>query len=382
MERAGIGAAASYPSVIDRLGYRAPLDGIRAVAVLAVVGFHSGWAVFGGGNSGVWMFFVLSGFLITKLLLEEGERAGRISLGRFYVRRALRLGPPLLALLAVLGLVALVASDELRSSVWVELGLAAGYVTNVGPLFTGVDQYDERYLQHTWSLALEEQYYLVWPLFIAGFRLFAARTSRVVLAVLAVGAASVIARGVVNTSERLDMATLPIFNFDTFCLGIALAFAVSGAFLPERLAVLARPWVGVVALAALLVDVSVGGDVPVGLAFLRDTYVGVLSAVLIGHLLLAPGLDAGVGRLLARPAAVYIGKISYSLYLWHFPVFAFITRGRFPGVPVWLLAVLKLAAAFAFAAASYHAFERPLAAVRARWRTAASSGQNPVAPVA
>jgi peptidoglycan/LPS O-acetylase OafA/YrhL len=381
MVTASVAASASSASAIDHLGYRAPLDGLRAVAVLAVVGYHTGWAVFGGGNSGVWIFFVLSGFLITKLLLEEGRLSGAISLARFWVRRALRLGPPLLAVLAVVGLLAMIASDHLRASVWVEIGLAVGYVTNVAPLFTGVDGYGERYLEHTWSLALEEQFYVVWPLFVVGLRLFAARSTRVVAVVLAVGAASAVARGMVTASGNLDLATLPIFNLDPFCLGIALAFAVSGAFPPELVAFLRRRWVGVAALALLLVDVSVGGGVPSDLAFLRDPYVGVLSAVLIGHLLFAPAAEPTAARLLSRPRAVYLGKVSYSLYLWHFPAFAMITRERFPGLPFWLVGVLKVAVAFGLAVASYHLLERPIAAVRARWRTAGPRRADREAPV-
>src|SRR5665213_2577338 len=151
--------------------YWPSLDGVRGVAIAAVIAFHLGYL--GGGWVGVAIFFVLSGFLITSLLLSEEARSGKIGLGAFWARRARRLLPGLLFLLFVLGVYALVGGpgvvpSQLRSPAvatllsvanWQQVAAGHSYFTQ----FQAVNP-----LMHTWSLAVEEQYYLVWPLVFLG----------------------------------------------------------------------------------------------------------------------------------------------------------------------------------------------------------------------
>jgi peptidoglycan/LPS O-acetylase OafA/YrhL len=166
--------------MVARSRFRADVEGLRAVAVLAVVAYHAGLGWAGGGFVGVDVFYVVSGFLITGLLWEELEHTGRLRFGAFYARRARRLLPA-----AVLVLVATVAA----SSIWLsplrarvvtgDAAAAALYVANYRFAALGTDYLAERFaspLQHYWSLGVEEQFYLLWPLllvvvFLAGRRL-------------------------------------------------------------------------------------------------------------------------------------------------------------------------------------------------------------------
>ena len=202
----------------ERTSHVPALDGVRAVAVMLVLLFHLGVPGFGGGFLGVDVFFVLSGFLITSLLLAEMEKAGRVSLPAFWLRRARRLLPALvLVLLAVAAAAALDPSFIERSSLRGDLLSTTGYVANWH--FIGTSSYfaDNGFpspLQHTWSLAIEEQFYLVWPVILAivAWAIHAMRARKVAIggAALAVGAASAVALALLWTAghpERAYMGT-------------------------------------------------------------------------------------------------------------------------------------------------------------------------------
>src|SRR6266536_3033363 len=148
-----------------RLGYRPALDGVRGIAILAVFAVHTqhlfGWSLLQGGNAGVDIFFVLSGFLITSLLLEEWGRTGSISLRNFYWRRALRLVPGLMVLLTAVYftsdlLISSREAEQTRRAIPVAFVYASDFALAFSNLRLGA-------LQHTWSLAIEEHFYLVWP---------------------------------------------------------------------------------------------------------------------------------------------------------------------------------------------------------------------------
>ncbi|MGI8547896.1 MAG: acyltransferase family protein, partial [Gemmatimonadaceae bacterium] len=174
------------------LGYRPELDGLRAVAVLGVMVFHSGVALT-GGFLGVDMFFVLSGFLITALLMEEWQTGGSISLRAFYARRAIRLLPALLGVLAVLWLAVLFLGDRFKTSPAIMLsttGYTLGYMAN-WVMALHLDEWPTP-LGHFWSLAVEEQFYLIWPvLLVTALTLRAPRwlpIAALSVAILAIGA--------------------------------------------------------------------------------------------------------------------------------------------------------------------------------------------------
>ncbi len=150
-----------------RFGYQPGLDGLRALSVAAVFLYHAGFTWMRGGWVGVEVFFVVSGFLITSLLLDEHERSGRVALGEFWRRRARRLLPALAVMLATVATVTLaLGSAQQRGELRRDLPWALGYLANWGQIVGGVPYYasDPPLLRHLWTLAIEEQFYVVWPL--------------------------------------------------------------------------------------------------------------------------------------------------------------------------------------------------------------------------
>lgn len=338
------------------------LDGIRGLAVLSIMLFHSGATWFRGGGIGVDVFFVLSGFLITGLLLDERRGRGRIRLGGFYARRALRLLPALLVVLAALLLWSVVGDlgpqqvDETRRGVL----FTVVYAANLQVAFLG-ELPPFGLTNHMWSLSIEEQFYLVWPLVLVVLLHLGVRTSRLVVGVLLVAAASAVWRAALWSGpadvERVYYA--PDTRADALLIGCALALVASRRTLPRS------GWF------------AVGGGLFLAAQVRLDTHLdsfgyegGYLltalaaAAVLVG-VVGAP--DGPVARTLGRAPLVAVGRISYGLYLWHWPVFLILNGGRLD--LDWLpLQVVRFVVTFAAAAASYVLIERPALRLRSRFR--------------
>ncbi len=279
--------------------YRPELDGLRGIAILIVLGAHTGVPGFtdGGGGAGVTLFFVLSGYLITSLLLAEREKSGRVDLKAFYIRRALRLFPALAAVLLVVVVVLL-------------LGLAPSAAledTNYGVVIVGVVLYVANWvavagqsiglLGHTWSLAVEEQFYIVWPtLLILGMRFGRTRLALIVLLLI-----------FLDTPYRLFLdlhgGFMHVF-VGTDSRGDALLFGCVLALLQTRWHP-AVGWIGLVGVGALAA--SWPGDPGLGAQILF-----IPGAAILGTLAVA-----GCPTMLAWRPLAFIGRISYGLYLWH-----------------------------------------------------------------
>ena len=306
----------------------AALDGIRGIAALSVVVFHAQITGSAGGALGVDLFFVLSGFLITRLLIEEWSATGRLRIGRFWARRALRLWPPLAAML-VAGLLFVkdLSPDHTLHGYLHEAFSAATWSTNV---VAALDPARSLPLGHTWTLAMEEQFYLVWPLVLLALLrtrlrdhlpavlLGAAALSWVMLQVLWHDTAFLPAVYV-----RPDTRATPILT------GCALALLVHrGA---PRLRALAHPVVGVSGIALLVFAFAGLGRVAHSERGILVPGIGVVALggfALIGHVELAP--HGPLARALGwRPLAA-LGLISYSLYLVQNPLIRVLHKhGRF-----------------------------------------------------
>jgi peptidoglycan/LPS O-acetylase OafA/YrhL len=350
------------------------LDGLRAIAVIVVIIYHLGSGILPGGFIGVDVFFVISGFLITALLLRERERTGSVHLGRFWVRRARRLLPAI----ALLVIVCCTAAWMIGGDLLIGLGLqalgAATFSSNWLAIAAGQSYFDEstpELLRNLWSLAVEEQFYLLWPLLLLLVVLLPRRWMRVGVMLIA-ASASAVAMAVLFIPGD---ATRVYFGTDTHSFGLALGAALAfGAASVDRRARLARmvQALGWLAVAALLLS-SV---------LLRDdasaTYIGGLPlvAVLTAFAILAavqPG--SRLARALdARPMA-WVGERSYGLYLWHWPVFvltAAATTGASPAAR-WLVAAVALVITVVAAQLSYVLVEQPVrrlgfrGALRAAW---------------
>ncbi len=364
--------------VTERLGYRPELDGLRALAVLAVFVWHT-WSVLLpkplftdpplAGFLGVDIFFVLSGFLITTLLLEERESTGTIRLLAFYGRRALRLVPALVVLVG-LGWIAAASLDGHPFPYEQEAFLAVTYMSNwfvhrLGPL------------THTWSLSLEEQYYLVWA--VALYVCLGRGVSRKLLGWIAIG-------GVVGL-VGIRMAAfgsvergLAVSAFTSYSHVDALLLGNAVALVPELWAWVRHRWVillaGVGALAIMVLPPdALGGpaaftEAPALRTGIPDIYFrGLLTlfafciAVFVAriHHMRGDVLTAGLGR---QPLPA-IGRISYGLYLFHLPVFIIVAFEMSSG-PGLAKAVVAWAASFACAIASYLFVERRALRLKSR----------------
>jgi peptidoglycan/LPS O-acetylase OafA/YrhL len=309
----------------ERLGYRPALDGLRAVAIGLVVLHHTGAFLvpthaddlFPGGFLGVDVFFVLSGFLITTLLLERRGRERR-PIVTFYERRALRLLPAVVVLLIVVSIV-MVATDTQVSRIPTTFLVVLSYTTNWAELW-GVDI--SKYVTHLWSLAIEEQFYLVWPLLLyAGLRVVPS-LSRLAWAALALGLVFALWRAVLWESgeEWLRIYIRTDARADALLIGAALALApwrrLIGAVPSGALAAAGAAALIVVALIAELTEPSAKWLYLGGL-----TVVAALVAVAIMALLAG---SSPLTAVLEWTPVVWLGRISYGLYLWHFPVFLYV----------------------------------------------------------
>ena len=337
------------------LRYNPALDGLRAIAALLVVGSHCHAPGFQGGFYGVDIFFVLSGYLITRLLLDEHGASGRIDLPRFYLRRFLRLTPPLLAMLAVYLVWAPYA--------WPQFGLwshvrdtlvAAFYLSDYARAFWLFPHV----VQHTWSLGVEEHFYLVWPLALLGLLRLPARWRPAALFGLYVAATAWRMIWYVDATDWPET----YFRLDTrmsgLILGALLATLLSGADrVPERLANLA----GVVASLALILALTLGAWRAPGALEWTMTLVEFAAAAL---LIASAAPKSWVSRALSAPPLVATGILSYGIYLWHYPL-ALYFRDRMP----WFEAMLTvLAIAFLAAAMSHLLIEKPLQGFRRNLR--------------
>jgi peptidoglycan/LPS O-acetylase OafA/YrhL len=342
---------------VAKAGYRAEVDGLRAVAVVAVVLFHLEVPLVRGGFVGVDVFFVISGYLITRLLHAEAGRSGRISLLGFYERRIRRIVPALAVMLlavSIAGIVLLVPSD--LKNLGRTVAYAATSTSNI-EFARGGGYFDRSSLQqpllHTWSLAVEEQFYLVFPLlFGLGLRYLKRHAALVVGAFVA---ASLVAAYLLRDDATRGFY-LPFGRFWEIGLGGLLAVAplprVLGRLGDE---VLAAVGLALILFAVLRFDGAVGFPWPQAL-------VPCMGAGLLLHA--TAGGPTFVGRVLSLRPVVGLGLVSYSLYLWHWPVIV-LTR-LLLGRPLDLAeTVLLLVAVLALSVLSWRFVEGPTR--RARW---------------
>jgi peptidoglycan/LPS O-acetylase OafA/YrhL len=340
------------------------LDGIRALAVLAVIAFHEGLPGVPGGFLGVDVFFVLSGYLITDLLAAQFDRDGRLCLRGFWARRARRLLPALgLVLVTVAAAVTVFEPEEMRalrdallgamtfSSNWSQAVTHQSYFTVFGP---------PPPLQHLWSLAVEEQFYLIWPLLLA-FVLATTHSRRLAAALAWAGAAAsaaVMAMVYVPGSDP----SFVYYGTDTHASGLLIGAALALMFPLARLssvsAMTARQldYAGVLGLAALGYAVThfAGSDpalYPDGL---------VLAALAAASVVAAAAAPGRIAKLLGWAPLRWLGVRSYGIYLWHWPVIAL--AGAVAGARVNPAAarLAETALPIALAAASWRWIEEPI----------------------
>lgn len=364
------------------------LDGLRALAILGVVLYHGDLAWFPGGYLGVDLFFVLSGFLVTALLLEERIWCGTIDLAGFYARRLRRLFPALAAMLGVLWVVVPWCAPDAQLRLLSDIPAALFYVANwwfiqnEGSYFDFIGR--PPLLQHLWSLAIEEQFYLLWPLLLASG--LAVTRSRTALFATGVAAAATGWMAVLAMRNGLPMEDDPsrlYFGSDTHCMGLFVGAALAGVVRPWGWRLqhpgyglfVAREGLGLLGLAGILAAFAFAAEHGPWLyrgGFLIFALCGLalLQAVLMAH--------SWLGRIFEWSPLRWIGRRSYALYLWHWPVFM-LTR---PDLDTPLSGasnlVLRLVLVALLAELSHRLIEAP--AMRLGQRTRAARGGGFVFP--
>jgi peptidoglycan/LPS O-acetylase OafA/YrhL len=349
------------------LSYMPALDGLRALAVLAVLAYHADLPWARAGFLGVDVFFVISGYLITALMLSEHTRNGRVSLSRFWSRRALRLLPGLLVMLAVVAVAVPILAPDQNESLNGDLTAALTYVSNWWMIFQDKPYFEAigrpPVLQHLWSLAVEEQFYLMWPLVLAfGLRNPIRKPRRLVKWILLAVAGSAAAMALMYSPEA--DASRVYYGTDTrlgtILLGAALAFVWSPG---HRTA--APKWGGSFArdAAALACLAGIGWMVVNWHEFEPMLYRGGFTGVaLLAAIVVAVASHPGflTKGLLGNLPMRWLGQRSYSIYLWHWPVFM-VTRPQLDvsltGLP---LLALRMGLTMSLAVASYELIEKPI----------------------
>ncbi|WP_035462302.1 acyltransferase family protein [Alicyclobacillus macrosporangiidus] len=345
--------------------YMPGLDGLRALAVVGVVIYHlhAAWAP--GGLLGVGVFFVLSGYLITDLLVAEWRRTGRLDLRGFWIRRFRRLIP---ALWLMIGVVAawLAVSDPVRlAKLRGDVGAAFLYVSNWWYVFHQVSYFDRfgppSPFGHLWSLAVEEQFYLVWPLLLGvGLR----RLRRGPLLSWTLGGAVVSAVAMALLFQPGTDPSRIYYGTDTrafaLLLGAALALVWPSEQLPRwrtRASRLAADGIGVVGLAAILVMFFTTDEYG---TFLYRGGMVLLSLATVAVVAAAAHPDSRVGRALGWGPLRWLGVRSYGIYLWHYPVIALSTPQNTAGDIDWVRIVLQVWVSVGLAALSWRYVEQPI----------------------
>ena len=357
------------------------LDGLRAIAVLLVMVYHFWPTVLPGGMIGVDIFFVISGFLITSLLLREGALTGKIALGNFWIRRARRLLPAIALLILVMGPVSLLIGGDIQVNLGRQLAGAATFSSNWISIFAGNDYFAQtspELFTNFWSLAVEEQFYVVWPLLIVGAGVLLRRSWRRFSVVMVLG---IIAS--LSTATALLMSGAPIsrvyYGTDThlygLLLGALLAFARPWSLYPPLqqsvLYRVAQPfglvafarvmisWLSLFALIpyAILVPESAPGAIPWGLFGASLLALGVIQGML-------PDMLAGASEMLRRllnfAPLRWVGERSYGLYLWHWPLGVLAFYAIPPTVSPWVVALGVLGLTLCATELSYVYIETPV----------------------
>ena len=334
------------------------IDGLRAVAILLVFLSHYGAGRLIPGGFGVTLFFFISGYLITKLMIAENQKNGHVAIGAFYARRFLRLAPALFFMIAIVSLVYFILKREISTA---QILAAVFYMINYLEIFSGATSMPIGVL---WSLAVEEHYYLVYPLaFVLAWKYrtkFLAGLSLVCVVVLLWRFVLVVELHASNVRTYYATDT----RIDSILYGAILAVLMS-ICKPEEI----NRWFGNIAIALVGISgllVSFLYRDPVFRETLRYSVQGLALIPLFYFIVFSTRLLA-VRRLLETSPMVWIGRISYSLYLWHTAILYFCST-MLPDLHPIKQSLLAAPFSFAFAAFSYYYVEKPFQRLRSRFR--------------
>lgn len=350
--------------------YIPALDGLRAFAVLAVIAYHMGFAWAPSGLLGVTVFFVLSGYLITSLLLIEWDNNGRIDLPQFWLRRVRRLFPAIVFVIMCSAALFTIFDHSLLTKLREDLAAALLWFTNWWYILRDVSYFEAlgapSPLTHFWSLAIEEQFYLVWPLILVGCHKLGLSRKAMGGGALALALLSALEMALLFSPDA-DPSRV-YYGTDTrafsLLIGAFMAFAwpsvrpgaQDGRALPQKARAI-LDGAGIAAFAGLVIMIAAVGDNSPFLYHGGLLLASVLTAVVIAALAHPESIFA---RIMAARPLVWIGVRSYGIYLWHYPLLLLmIPVGKVTDTP-WFLYPIILAVIFACAAFSYRFVENPI----------------------
>ena len=343
------------------------LDGLRGIAIVMVMVFHSGATSLDGGYLGVDLFFVLSGFLISALLVSEFDRHGRVRMGYFYLRRLLRLAPALLLMLLVFAAWVPLAFPHDHQPFhmwyqWEDCLIALAYLANWA---RALDIHSLDFLGHTWSLSIEEQFYLLWPwILLAMLRYRLPRGAVVVVALLLALAAWYVRLRLLESGASM----MRLYNgLDTRADGLMIGSAAGIAVVSGLLSRQQRWLQCLLSVAAPLALVWIGwwmvNIVWTDPRLYRWLFFSVEVAAVVIVLALYFEASAWFNRMFTMRWLVWVGSISYGLYLWHYPIFRALMMADYDHPTVlWLGG----AAALVAASLSYYGLESPCLRLKQR----------------
>ncbi len=331
-----------------KLPFRPDVEGLRALAIILVVVSHTGFPFLRSGFIGVDVFFVLSGYLITSLLVHEIKSTGRLNLVRFYARRARRLLPAaMLLVLVVCASEAVVVSPYMQFKVLKAAAATIFYSSNLYFSHLGLQYFEQESanspLLHTWSLAVEEQFYLVWPILLLALSRVFKRRITAILALTTIAAVSFAWCVWLTTIDPVPAFFLPTSRVWEFCAGGLIAYLPAASLVRHKRIF---SWLGAIGFLALLVCAQLIH------ASAFPGFIAAIPALATVALLLAGGAapDSLIPRLLSTRPAQTLGGLSYSLYLWHWPALV-IAQQLYPSDAIVIrFAAIAVAVVLAFVA--------------------------------
>lgn len=339
--------------------YKPELDGLRAVAIGLVVAFHVSKKIFVGGWVGVDVFFVLSGYLITGILIGEIDRLGHIAFSRFYARRALRLMPALAFLLSAVVIFELLTIRTSLTWIFWPVGMSAIYLMNwnrafqwgpVGPL------------GHLWSLGIEEQFYFVWPLLLG----FTPRRVRLAFSILLLAAALIWPAFLHFQGAGFDR----LYNgFDTHAFGLIVGCVLAQIPLGRTLRSVAAKTAFIPVLAIFVIAFFLSYENTLAVIVFCP-----VIALLSAWIIIGSSENGFLKSVLVLSPMTFIGRISYGIYLWHDPLLVFF-RDRLP----WFAVPAIVFAAITIAAFSFYVIERPFLRLKSRSDTSGTARADDIA---